>query len=94
MTSRPPIIAARSQRLSAAGKPAKSGLAAPFPGKRPRFKPPGKGTLSCLGKDPFADPALARKVAHGIAKRRAAKINAYKCRFCSFWHVGNARGGK
>jgi hypothetical protein len=38
----------------------------------------------CLGKEPFADRQLARRV----AARKPGRI-AYKCGECGFWHVGH-----
>lgn len=40
---------------------------------------------ACAGKQPFATPALARKVA---SKAKHNGIEAYKCRWCKAWHVG------
>lgn len=45
---------------------------------------------SCEGKERFTSAKLARLVAHrsrGYGKTNRAR-EAYRCEFCTFWHVG------
>lgn len=48
---------------------------------------------SCTGKVAHPDKAAALGAIAGLARRGAlpTMLTAYRCRFCSSWHVGNER---
>jgi hypothetical protein len=53
---------------------------------------------SCLAKRPYGSETEARAIVKDIRKSgkmaRFTGMNAYKCRFCEFWHVGHANRKK
>ena len=44
---------------------------------------------SCTGKE-----RLTKAIADKIAKHTAHSLHPYRCRFCSYWHVGGNNTGK
>lgn len=42
---------------------------------------------ACYGKDAFESHELAAKVA-GKKKRKGGRVQAYRCGYCDYWHVG------
>lgn len=52
--------------------------------------------LSCAGKIRHDSEAKAWRHINGIMRRRGAdgKMNAYRCKYCGFWHIGHARKGR
>lgn len=45
----------------------------------------------CRGKEPFADPALARRVMQRM-RRRKRPVQTYRCAHCGQWHIGSGEG--
>ena len=50
----------------------------------------------CLGKEIFASPSLAHKVAKKMAKAKKAKgqdarLEPYRCPICGQWHLAAAK---
>jgi hypothetical protein len=44
---------------------------------------------SCIRKRPIDNKKAARDHAAALTKlHRGKKLEAYKCRYCQFWHVG------
>lgn len=43
----------------------------------------------CSHKRSYATPAEARAVAKAMRRRTNDRIVAYRCRYCTFWHLGN-----
>lgn len=50
---------------------------------------------SCTYKRPFASAEQAAKTVKAIRKAKALRgyssMNAYKCPFCPYWHLGHSR---
>lgn len=48
---------------------------------------------SCDGKMQYKSEAKAWRAIKGVTRRhgRDGKMNAYRCAFCGFWHIGHAR---
>lgn len=51
---------------------------------------------SCDGKAKHDSEAKAWRAIAGVTKRRGwdGKMNAYRCGYCGFWHIGHARQAK
>ena len=43
----------------------------------------------CSHKRSYSTPAEARAVAKAMRRRTNSRIVAYRCRYCTFWHIGN-----
>ena len=50
---------------------------------------------SCLGKRPYLSQEEALAVKKEIRKsgksRRFTGLDAYKCRWCAYWHIGHSK---
>lgn len=46
-----------------------------------------RAAAECLGKEAFADPALAHLAAKR-GKRKGRNREAYRCTCCNLWHIG------
>lgn len=45
----------------------------------------------CMGKHPFTDAGLAKRVAGQQNRRKdKAKVEAYHCPHCGDWHIGRS----
>lgn len=51
---------------------------------------------ACTGKDRFTSKGDALKALESVQRRRAVRrrvpwqrLHAYRCKFCSFWHLGS-----
>ena len=53
----------------------------------------GNFNLSCNGKMKHKSEAKAWRAINGLTSRHGkdGKMNAYRCAFCGFWHIGHAR---
>jgi hypothetical protein len=49
-----------------------------------------RGSSACAGKERFANPAIARRVARLGNQRREGNRHAYRCPRCGGWHIGSA----
>lgn len=43
---------------------------------------------ACAGKQRFRDANEALRIAKLASRRKDTRPNAYKCRYCEGWHIG------
>jgi len=49
---------------------------------------------SCLVKEPYATREIAEKAVVKANTTNTGQYESYKCRWCSFFHIGHIRGTK
>jgi hypothetical protein len=48
---------------------------------------------ACTGKIKYAKVSAAIAASRALYKKTGAYVQAYKCKYCSSYHVGHWRGG-